>query len=359
MKIGFIGLGLIGGSIAKGMKRVHPEYALLAYSRTRSKLEMALHDGSIDEIIDVIDGQLGSCDVLIFCTPVSYIGDYLEKIKPFLSPACILTDVGSTKQVILNEIERLGLTAQFVGGHPMAGSEKTGYENASDHLLENAFYVLAPTKDTPAQSLETMRQLALDLGAIPMVLDSYEHDNVVAAISHLPHLIACALVNLVHDSDHEDIMKTLAAGGFKDITRIASSSPEMWEQICMTNRAPIADFIRRYISSMQDILADVENGNGTGINQLFERARAYRNSINDTRRGSVARTYILYCDVADRPGAIAEVAALLAAHSISIKNIGIINNRGSEPGALQIEFYDEGAKKHAAEVLRKYGFLAE
>lgn len=279
MKIGFIGLGLIGGSIAKGIKHVHPEYTLLAYSRTRSKLEMALQDGSIDEIVDMIDGQLGSCDVLIFCTPVSYIGNYLERVKPFLSPTCILTDVGSTKQVILKDIKRLGLEAQFVGGHPMAGSEKTGYENASEHLLKNAFYVLAPTDSTPAKSLEIMRRLALELGANPIVLDCQEHDNAVAAISHLPHLIACALVNLVHDSDHEDVMKTLAAGGFKDITRIASSSPEVWEQICMTNQDSIADFLRRYISSLQAILADVENGNGAGINQLFDRARTYRDSI--------------------------------------------------------------------------------
>lgn len=359
MKIGFIGLGLIGGSIAKGIKRVHPDYTLLAYSRTRSKLEMALDDGSIDEIIDTIDGRLGSCDVLIFCTPVSYIADYLEKVKPFLSPSCILTDVGSTKQIILREIERLGLTSQFVGGHPMAGSEKTGYEHASDHLLENAFYVLAPTGDTPAEYLETMRRMVLELGAIPTVLDSREHDNVVAAISHLPHLIACALVNLVHDSDHEDIMKTLAAGGFKDITRIASSSPEMWEQICMTNRDAIADFIRRYISSMENILADVENGNGDGINQLFDRARAYRNSINDSFRGSMERAFYLSCDMADRPGTIAKAAALLAAHSINIKNIGIMNNRESEPGVLRIEFYDEDSLIRASQVLKKHGFLAE
>ncbi len=359
MKIGFIGFGLIGGSIAKGIKRVHPEYALLAFSRTRSKLEMALADGSIDRIVDVIDGELGTCDVLIFCTPVSYIGDYLEKIKPFLSPSCILTDVGSTKAAILDEIKRLGLEAQFVGGHPMAGSEKTGYENASDHLLENAFYVLAPTKETPAKSLETLRRLALDLGAIPIVLESHEHDRVVAAVSHLPHLIACALVNLVQDNDRGDMMKTLAAGGFKDITRIASSSPEMWEQVCLTNREPIADFIRRYISSMEEILRDVEQGNGAGINRLFERARDYRNSISDAYKGSLTRSYLLYCDVVDRPGAIAEIAVLLATRSISIKNIGIINNRGNIPGALQIEFYDENSKNSAAQVLRQYGFLAE
>jgi prephenate dehydrogenase len=359
MKIGFIGLGLIGGSIAKGIKRVHPEYQLLAYSRTRAKLELALSDGGIDEIIDGIDGRLGSCDMLIFCTPVSYIAGYLEQIKPFLSPSCILTDVGSTKQVILKEIQRLGLTAQFVGGHPMAGSEKTGYENASDHLLENAFYVLAPTEDTPDALTETMRRFVLDLGAIPTVLACAEHDRVVAAISHLPHLIACALVNLVQDNDRGDVMKTLAAGGFKDITRIASSSPEMWEQICMTNREAIADFIRLYIAEMEDILADVEQGHGAGIYKLFERARAYRNSISDHQHGSVTRTYCLYCDVVDRPGAIAKVSGLLAGHDISIKNIGILNNRVSEPGALRVEFYDEEGRTQAAAVLKAAGFLAE
>lgn len=360
MKIGFIGLGLIGGSIAKGIKKVHPEYELIAYSRTRAKLELALSEHSIDEIADTIDEKLGNCDLLFLCTPVSFNADYLAQIKPHLAPNCIITDVGSTKHSIYLEVEKLNLTSQFIGGHPMTGSEKTGYENASDHLLENAFYVLTPTKDTTDAQLSLLHSLVKELGAIPTVLDSAEHDKVVAAISHLPHLIACALVNLVRDNDTEaQTMKQVAAGGFKDITRIASSSPEMWEQICMTNRFAIADFIKRYISSMEDILRDVETGNGQGIYHLFETARDYRNSITDRFSGSIERQYYLYCDIVDRSGAIAEVAVQLASHSINIKNISIINNRNFEAGVLRIEFYDEQSRRQAGEVLKEHGFLVE
>ncbi len=279
MKIGFIGFGLIGGSIAKGIKRVHPEYRLIAYSRTKSKLDAAMADKCLDEVVTTVDEKLGSCDILIICTPVSCITDYLNKIKPFLSKSCIITDVGSTKGQIVEAIHALGLNAQFVGGHPMAGSEKTGYENADADLLAGAYYVLTPTDETPAESLETMRNLVMELGSIPVVLDSENHDYAVAAISHVPHLIACTLVNLVQDSPLEATMKTLAAGGFKDITRIASSSPEVWEQICMTNKDAIAETLEDYISSLQATLKDIKNEDGEAISRLFERAGNYRNSI--------------------------------------------------------------------------------
>ncbi len=279
MEIGFIGFGLIGGSIAKGIKKVHPEYRLMAYSRTASKLAAALNDGCIDEVVTCVDEKLGGCDILIICTPVSCITDYLKKIKPYLSDKCIITDVGSTKEQIVEAIHALGLDSQFVGGHPMAGSEKTGYENADEEILKGAYYVLTPTDETPVESLEIMRNQVLELGSIPVVLDCKNHDKAVAGISHVPHLIACTLVNLVQDSPLESTMKTLAAGGFKDITRIASSSPEVWEQICMTNREAIAETLRDYISSLQETLADIENGNGEAISRLFERAGDYRNSI--------------------------------------------------------------------------------
>lgn len=360
MKIGFIGLGLIGGSIAKRIKQVHPEYKIIAYSRTRTRLTLALSEHAIDEIADTIDARLGSCDLLFLCTPVSCNADYLRKLAPFVSDACLLTDVGSTKHSIYLEVEALGLTSHFIGGHPMAGSEKTGYENASAHLLENAFYILTPTKDSPPERLSQLQHLVEELGAIPMILDSAEHDNVVAAISHLPHLIACALVNLVRDSDTPaQTMKQVAAGGFKDITRIASSSPEMWEQICMTNRPAIEDFINRYIASLEDILEDIRTGNGSGIYHLFETAREYRDSISDRFSGSIAREYHLHCNIVDRSGAIAEVATLLASHSISIKNIGIVNNRNFDAGVLRIEFYDEDSRNHARQILEDQGFLAE
>ena len=232
---GFIGLGLIGGSIARGLKRSAPDIQIMAYMRTREKLEQAHADGIVDLILDGVDEHLSECDIIFLCTPVEFNESYLRQIRPFLKEGAVVTDVGSTKTSIHETVAALGMESCFGGGHPMAGSEKTGYESSTDHLLENAYYIITPTPHTPASYTDRMVEVAKAIGALPLVLDYHRHDFIVAAISHLPHLIASSLVNLVHDCDSEDqMMKRLAAGGFKDITRIASSSPVMWEQICMS-----------------------------------------------------------------------------------------------------------------------------
>ena len=368
--IAFIGLGLIGGSLAKGIKRARPDIRIMAYMRTRSKLEQAKKDGIVDVILDGIDEQLKQCDLIFLCTPVEYNAQYLSKIRSYLKPGALITDVGSTKTDIHEEILSQGLTDYFVGGHPMAGSEKTGYENATDHLLENAYYIVTPpegldqsgseTGNIPPKYAENANRIiavAQTVGAIPLVLDYREHDKVVAAISHLPHLVASSLVNLVKDSDSPaETMKQVAAGGFKDITRIASSSPEMWEQICMTNAEPIADMLERYIDSLQDILSEIKGHQGNAIYKLFEKSRDYRNTITDRAKGSVEPSYAFSVDMADEVGAISTIAVILAAKGISIKNIGINNNRERGEGTLKIEFYDEAAMTAAWKRLEYYKY---
>ena len=368
--IAFIGLGLIGGSLAKGIKRARPDIRIMAYMRTRSKLEQAKKDGIVDVILDGIDEQLKECDLIFLCTPVEYNAQYLSKIRSYLKPGALITDVGSTKTDIHEEILRQGLTDYFVGGHPMAGSEKTGYENATDHLLENAYYIVTPpegldqsgseTGNIPPKYAENANRIiavAQTVGAIPLVLNYREHDKVVAAISHLPHLVASSLVNLVKDADSPaGTMKRVAAGGFKDITRIASSSPEMWEQICMTNVEPIADMLERYIGSLQDILSEIKGHQGEAIYKLFEKSRDYRNTITDRAKGSVEPSYAFSVDVADEVGAISTIAVILAAKGISIKNIGINNNRERGEGALKIEFYDEASMTAAWKRLEYYKY---
>ncbi|MGN0373747.1 MAG: prephenate dehydrogenase/arogenate dehydrogenase family protein [Enterocloster sp.] len=368
--VAFIGLGLIGGSIARGIKRARPDIRIMAYMRTRSKLEQAKADGIVDVILEGIDDQLCQCDIIFLCTPVEYNAQYLSAVRPYLKPGALITDVGSTKTSIHEEILRQGLEDSFVGGHPMAGSEKTGYENSTDHLLENAYYIVTPPcgygpdkKDLPPRHLENARRLtavAETIGAIPLMLDYHEHDKVVAAISHLPHIIASSLVNLVKDSDSpEGVMKRVAAGGFKDITRIASSSPEMWEQICMTNSGPIADILEDYIASLQQILKQVRACEGAPVYRLFETSRDYRNSITDRVKGSVEPSYAFSIDIMDEVGAISTISVILAARGISIKNIGINNNREHGEGALKIEFYDKESMEAAWDRLSyyKYGLV--
>ena len=355
--VAFIGLGLIGGSIAKGIKRSNPDITIMAYMRTRSKLEQAKQEGIIDVILEGINEDLKSCKLIFLCTPVEYNAAYLETLRPYLAPGTIITDVGSTKTDIHNQVIRLGMEEVFIGGHPMAGSEKTGYEHSSDHLLEKAYYIITPTAKSRTEDVNRLIEVAETIGSIPIVLDYKRHDQITAAISHLPHLIASSLVNLVKDHDGEDgLMKRLAAGGFKDITRIASSSPEMWEQICMTNSENLKQILKCYIDSLQNILNQLENKDSKAVYDLFEASREYRNTFSEISKGAIAPDYSFTVDIADEVGAISTISVILAAGGISIKNIGINHNREHGEGALRISFYEQEAMDQAWVRLEKYHY---
>ncbi len=355
--IAFIGLGLIGGSIARGIKRANPDIRIMAYMRTRRRLEQAHAQGIVDVILDGIDGHLSQCDMIFLCTPVEYNADYLKSIRPYLKPGAILTDVGSTKTNIHEEVRRLHMEDCFVGGHPMAGSEKTGYENSTDHLLENAYYIVTPSEKSTSEQVERVAEIARTLGAIPMVLDYREHDRAVAAISHLPHLVASTLVNLVKARDNSaETMKQIAAGGFKDITRIASSSPEMWEQICMANSGPIGEILEQYIASLSSILEAIKSHREGAVFDLLKESREYRDSITDRAKGAIEPDYSFSVDIVDEAGAISTLSVILAAKGISIKNIGINNNRERGEGALRITFYDEESLNAAWTQLTRYHY---
>lgn len=277
--VGFIGFGLIGGSIARALK-AQKSCTIMAYSRTKQKLLDAKGDGNIDLILDEIGNDFRRCDFIFLCTPVEYNNLYLTKIAPFIGNNCILTDVGSVKAPIHKEVLRLGLEECFIGGHPMAGSEKTGYANSSANLLNGAIYAITPTDKTTHAALERYTALVELMGATPLVMDCEAHDKSVAGISHVPHLIAASLVNLIKDCDDAaGNMHKMAAGGFKDITRIASSSAEVWQQICASNRKAICALLKQYTDVLSHITASLEAGNDDVICDLFMRAKEYRDSF--------------------------------------------------------------------------------
>ncbi len=357
LTIGFVGLGLIGGSIAKSIKRVFPEFKIIAYNRSPKARKMAFADGTADITAETVDENFAECDYIFLCTPVEHNVMYLNSLKSIIKKDCIITDVGSVKGNIHTAIQNQHLTHNFIGGHPMAGSEKTGYENASSFLLENAYYVITPTEDSPSGRVSEFTEIVTAIGAIPVILNYEEHDYAVAAISHVPHLIAASLVNLVKNSDSKSqTMKLLAAGGFKDITRIASSSPEMWQQICSTNIDNIAKLLTDYITSLTDIRNSILSNDFNAIYDLFNTSREYRNSFSDSRRGPINKFYELYLDLIDESGAISNVASILAKKEISIKNIGIIHNREFEDGVLKIEFYTQLSLDTASILLAEAGY---
>lgn len=355
--VGFIGLGLIGGSIAKAIRHFYSNVRIIATAGGKDTIELALSENLIDEGYLEVEKAFSKCDYIFLCAPVSYNAKYLADLKPVIKKDCIITDVGSTKTDIHKRVIELDMEENFIGGHPMAGSEKTGLANAKRHLIENAYYVITPTSKVSKDAVDDYVEFIGSLKALPMVLDYKQHDYITAAISHLPHLIAAGLVNLVkHNDCEEQYMKKVAAGGFKDITRIASSSPIMWEQICMTNHENISDLLGKYIDSMQEIKASIDGVRGQEIFDLFEESRDYRNSISDVSHGPIKKDYALYVDLLDETGGIATVATILACNQINLKNIGIVNNRMFEEAVLKIEFYEEGPCKKAAALLNKHRY---
>lgn len=358
LNVGFIGLGLIGGSIAKALRASIPDIRITVYDIDENTLAQAKSDGVADHIVSLIDASFSSCSYIFLCAPVSGNAENLTALKEFLSPSCILTDVGSVKSGIHERIEALGLEGRFIGGHPMAGSERYGYANSKARLLENAYYILTPTPKTSTGQLEDYRKLVTAMGAIPLVLDAAQHDYVTAAVSHLPHIVASSLVNLVKESDSEEgTMKMIAAGGFKDITRIASSSPDMWQQICLTNTDNIIRLLEDYIRALSAVRDRLCAKDAHVLYDFFNNARVYRDSFIEASSGPIKKSYSITIDIADETGALASVATMLALHNISIKNIGIVHNRELQEGALRIEFYEENDIETAARILQGRGYM--
>lgn len=355
---GFIGLGLIGGSIARALKEHNHHIKIVAFDVNEKTLHQAKQEAIVDQIATSIDSSFSDCNYIFLCAPVQKNDANLAAVSKVMSPDCLLTDVGSVKSTIHESIQHAGLEHCFIGGHPMAGSERTGYINSKASLLENAYYILTPTDQIAKERVEAYRDLVSSMGAIPLILDYRQHDYITAAISHLPHVIAASLVNLVRDSDSKDgIMKLVAAGGFKDITRIASSSAIMWQQICLTNGANISDLLQKYINSLSAIKEEIDQKKEKELYTLFDSARLYRDSFINASSGPIKRAFCFFVDIADKTGSIAHISTLLADHQISIKNIGITHNRESEDGVLKLEVYDETAMNTAIDLLQKAGYV--
>lgn len=350
--IGFIGLGLIGGSIAKKIKQNNPEANLYASARHIETIKLAHSMGIIENDSFMSLQDFNKCDLIFLCAPVKKNLEYLTELKNIITENCIITDVGSTKEEIHNKVIELGLENNFIGGHPMTGSEKTGLEFSDELLLENAYYIITPTSKSTDDNINQFKDFVSSLGSLPLILDYNEHDYATAAVSHLPHMIAYSLVNLVHEIDSEsETMKTIAAGGFRDVTRIAASSPIMWQNICSSNKDKLLDLMDKYIDEMKKLREQIDDNNKKYLLEYFGEAKEYRDSIAIPGNSVRSEFFEIYVDLPDEAGGIAIISSLLAFKGINIKNIGIINNREFEEGVLRIEFYDNLGKESSIKAL--------
>lgn len=356
-RIFVIGLGLIGGSIALAIKQ--ERIYITGYDVNETTMKLAQASGVIDEYTTSIEAEAPNADYIIIAAPVVETVNVLKKLSLLpLKKGVIITDVGSTKLEIMKQADRLfGDQYTFIGGHPMAGSHKSGITAARPHLFENAFYVLTPSEHCNIESIEALKALLAGSRANFIVLTPEEHDLVVGAISHFPHVIAAGLVHQIQKLHKENpLVTSLAAGGFRDITRIASSSPVMWRDILLHNKDTLLTLLRQWreeLDRMEELLSE---SSGDLIHDYFAEAKSFRDHLPQRAKGAIPAFYDLYVDVPDVPGIISTVTGYLALEQISITNIRIIEAREDVLGVLRISFRSEEERVKGIECLKARGY---
>ena len=390
LRIGIVGLGLIGGSLAKAFRRAFPDAWICGVDRKAETLARAESEGVLDEgrLFGKDDGTdscdtfeiFADCGFVFVCTPVDVTARHVARVARYCRG--IVTDVGSCKTVVMRGTAALpGASGiRFIGGHPMAGSERVGYAFSRPNLFENAIYVLCVPEGTGAATEADVRELAglvTVIGALPIFLGAEEHDRLVGLISHLPHVAASALAAVASREGmaHGDAnkLRQLAAGGFRDITRIASANPDLWAGIAADGAQTLRPALDAYIAVLSEFrdqlgetgrtvpadragLADhTSPADRAGLAALFEEGRAFRDSLVMGGRGALETSATLVVQLDDRTGALARIASLLGDHGIGIRNLGIVNSRGYEGGCLHVQL-DETLLEAARRVLQGSGY---
>lgn len=336
-KVMIVGLGLIGASLAKCIKTQHPDYHLIGWDFLAATRLAALEQGMVDAIPDNFAEGAKEANYLILAVPVKTSLSYLQELAALqLQPNVLVTDVGSTKQEITEFAKQFSF--DFIGGHPMAGSHKSGIQAADATLFENAYYIFTPLPHMQHR-INELFDLVSGTKAKQIVLTAAEHDQITGMLSHFPHILAAALVNQAdHFNQLHPNAKRLAAGGFRDITRIASSDPKMWTDILLSNQTFLVDLIDQWQKNMLQIKDWLLTNNQTAIFQFFENAKDTRDRLPIHSNGAIPGFHDLFVDVPDRAGVIAEVTGLLGRANLSIINIKILETREDIIGVLQITF---------------------
>ncbi len=273
-----VGVGLIGGSFALALKQARVVGRVIGVGRSPANLDKARVLGIIDEVVTDAGAAAARADMVLVAVPVAQTEGVLRAIAPHLAPGCVVTDGGSTKQEVV-ALARACLGAklgQFVPAHPIAGAENSGAAAARAELYKGRKVVLTPLPETAANAVARVRAAWLACGAELRTMQPAEHDAVFAAVSHLPHLLAYALVHDVALHDNAGTLFDYAASGFRDFTRIASSHPEMWRDICVSNKTAILVELQRYQSQLAQLQAMLESGDAAALEAVFERARTAR-----------------------------------------------------------------------------------
>jgi len=278
--VAIVGVGLIGGSLGIALRERGLASRVIGIPRREATIAEALSVGAIDEgTLDL--RRVCEAELVVLAPPVLTIPPLVEVMAPYLKPGTVVTDVGSTKGALMSVLsELLPPHADLVGGHPMAGSEQGGVLASRGDLFVGSVYVLTRVARTQSENVERLAAMARAIGATPVEMDSDLHDDAVARISHLPHVVAAALAEATGESAlSQEVLRLLVAGGFKSTTRIASSSPEMWRDICLTNRDAILAALTDFEDALGQFRRALETNDGGELLEAFTRGKQVRDSL--------------------------------------------------------------------------------
>jgi prephenate dehydrogenase len=352
-----IGLGLIGGSLALCIKKEHKDVTIVGFDINSEQARLAKMLGVIDEIAENIYSGAIDANLIIISAPVNETEAIIQFLAGLpLHPEVIITDTGSTKSKIVRNAQNLkdsGIT--FIGGHPMAGSHKSGVSAAKEILFENAFYLLTPQEHIEESKVELLKLWLMGTRAKFLTITPENHDYITGIVSHFPHIIAASIVRQTEKlAESESLIPRLAAGGFRDITRIASSSPEMWKDILLHNREILIELLNQWQIEMNGVKMLLENENSSAIYDYFHQAKQFRDGLPLKEKGAIPAFYDLFVDVPDYPGVISEITGYLAKEEISITNIRILETREDINGILVISFQTEEDRQRAERCIGTY-----
>ncbi|MCL4386199.1 MAG: prephenate dehydrogenase [Actinobacteria bacterium] len=357
--ITIIGLGLIGGSLALSLKKVNDNFIITGYDNIPETMDIAIYRKLIDRpAVDYAD-SVKDADLVIIATPVRLIVEIANKIKDFLKSGTIVTDVGSAKEnIVENMVQILPKDVVFIGGHPMTGSENDGVLSARNDLFVNAFYVLTPTDNTRTEALVALHTLFTKTGAKVITISPAEHDKIVSLISHLPHILSTNLVVLVDNQQKQlNNLFKLCAGGFRDMTRIAASNPKMWLDISIENKKEIINALNNYISHLNKFMKNLEAGNEEYIKNHYIQAKEARLNLPKFIDKDISKLYELRIGIPDKQGVLSEITLAISSAGINIEDISIFHSTEVIGGGiLKILVHGENAGTLSRGAIEKLGY---
>jgi prephenate dehydrogenase len=351
--ISIVGLGLIGGSFAKAIKHANKNIFISAFDN-RETLEKAEADSIIDNwIIDLKDAL--NSDIVFLALPLEESLNTFRLLSPYLKKNQIISDLCSVKGIFADEWKKMDSEGIYIGSHPMTGKEKSGYDNSDALLFENSIFIIC-SENIDANILESYFNLIRLTGARIAVLNSYLHDGITSRVSHLPQLLSVLLVNQLTNKNEKSSLLDFAAGGFRDMTRVASSDFTIWESIIKYNKDNILDSLSIFENQISQIKTLIEDKKFDEINDLFEKARITRNEIPINNKGFIDPLFDITIFVKDQPGMISKLSTILFENNINIKDIELLKIREGTGGNFKFYFESAADAEKANELIENIGY---